>query len=356
VSGYNVLIPDSSRDLHPEMMLPIMDGLQQLQEIPVVMSMNSIRDMYEHTRYVSHGSYEIFQFYVQDLLRKNNIDFGVSVGLSAILEDGRIEELHHVMEECGIPNLLYLNARDQKVADRLESIAAAKWRYTYFVCSSEILCQLLRERGFERTLHAPLGTSPRIFHPHDGIPENAPFALKHDDERLTQGYDVSFVGSCSSERLRVLSSINDGSFRLAIFGDQAWAGTELADCYRGGSHYLEESNTIYNSSLINLDILAGTGQFSDYISNRVGDCMSANGLLLMRESDALCDLLGPRTQALFYEDAAALSRKIKAILADGAAERQAAAALGAYVRSEFSWDRCLQRVLPRLELCLLKQN
>lgn len=356
MSGYNVLIPDSSRDLHPEMMLPIMDGLQQLQEIPVVMSMNSIRDMYEHTRYVSHGSYEIFQFYVQDLFRKSNIDFGVSVGLSAILEDGRIQELHHVMEECGIPNLLYLNARDLKVVDRLESIAADKWRCTYFVCSSEILCQQLRERGFDRTLHAPLGTSPRIFYPHDAIPDNAPFALQSADERLTKGYDVSFVGSCSTERLRILTSVYDGSFSLAIFGDQAWAGTALAECYRGRCHYLEESNTVFNSSRINLDIPVSADQFSDYVSNRVSDCLAANGLLLMQDCQALRELLGPKTEVLFYTDPESLAQRIHAVLADGAQERDAAAALGAYVRSEFRWDRCLQRVLPSLELCLLKQK
>ena len=356
MSGYNVLIPDSSRDLHPEMMLPIMDGLQQLQEVPVVMSMSSIRDMYEHTRYVSHGSYEIFQFYVQDLFRKNNIDFGVSVGLSAILEDGRIQELHHVMEECGIPNLLYLNARDAKVVDKLESIGADNWKCTYFVCSSAELCDLLKQRGFTRTLHAPLGTSPRIFYPQDKPPADAPFAIQADNERLASDFDVSFVGRYSAERERTLNEIHDGSFRLAIFGDESWEHTQLSSSYRGGSHYLAESNTIFNCSRINLDIPLQAEQFSDYISNRVSDCLAARGLLLLPRSAALRDLLGPDAELLFYDDTTHLRRRIGAVLSEGQTERDAVIRLSDHVTGEYRWDRCLQRVLPSLELCLLTRS
>lgn len=356
MSGYNVLIPDSSRDLHPELMLPIMDGLQQLEQTPVVMSMSSIRDMYKHTRYVSHGSYEIFQFYVQDLFRKHNIDFGVSIGLSAILEDGQIQELHHVMEECSIPNLLYLNAKDSRVIDKLQSIGAESWQYTYLVCSSRKLCELLREAGFEKSVHAPLGTSTRIFHPADAVPANAAFELKLEDERLCQGYEVSFVGCHSPNRERILYGLREAGVKLAIFGDPSWQDSGLKDIYRGSSHYLEETNTVFNSSRITLDIPLQKGQFDDYVSNRVSDSLASNCILLTPENQMIRDLLGSNSDHMFYREADELAYKIERILADDEDARKACAAMGQLIRSEFSWDRCLQRVMPSLEMCLLRQK
>ncbi|MCB1185598.1 glycosyltransferase [bacterium] len=353
MGGYNVLIPDSSRDLHPEMMLPIMDGLQQLEEVPVVLSMESIRDMYKHTRYVSHGSYEIFQFYVNDLFRKHNIDFGISVGLSAILEDGSIHELHHLMEECSIPNLLFLNARDPRVLEKLDDIGAAKWEYTYMVCSSRKMCSLLEQRGYRRVVHAPLGTSTRIFHPEHNAPGNAPFPQR-DDERLTTGFDVSFVGNYSVNRERVLNAVRNSGVQLAVFGDPNWQDSELSDVYRGPSNYLQETNTIYNNSLLSLDIPMHSGQFSDYLSNRVSDCLATGCVLLTPRNEDVLELLGPEAADLMYGTSEELPELVKSCLADPAAAKHAAMLASARLQEEFRWDRCLSRVMPNLEMCLLK--
>ncbi|MCB1218530.1 glycosyltransferase [bacterium] len=356
MGGYNVLIPDSSRDLHPETMLPIMDGLQQLEDVPVVMSMDRIRDMYKHTRYVSHGSYEIFQFYVNDLFRKHNIDFGVSVGLSAILEDGSIQELHHLMEECQIPNLLFLNARDPRVIERLDSVQASQWKFTYMVCSSRRMVELLEQRGYGTVLHAPLGTSPRIFHPAGSVPDNAPFPLRSDDERLTQNYDVSFVGCHSVNRERILSAVRAAGIQLAVFGDPSWQDSQLSDCYRGPCHYLQESNTVYNHSRITLDIPMHKSQFRDYLSNRVSDGLASGCITLTQHNPDILSLLGSSVEALMYDDPSELPEMIQRVLDDPLPYATASQLAGELIRDEYRWERCLQRVLPSLEMCLIRQG
>ena len=101
--GYNVLIPDICRDRAPELMLPVMAAMQELNHTPVVMEMNSISAMYRQMRYERHGCYEIFEFYVKDLYKKYKIDFGFSAGLGIVLEDEKKDEAHNLLEEAAIP-------------------------------------------------------------------------------------------------------------------------------------------------------------------------------------------------------------------------------------------------------------
>jgi len=106
MSGYRILVPDSSQRFAAPISLPLMDAMQALGNTPVVMDMASVTSMYRRMRYESHGCYEIFGFYVRDLLKKESVDFGLAVGLWGILEDGFKKEAHNLVDECSLPNLI----------------------------------------------------------------------------------------------------------------------------------------------------------------------------------------------------------------------------------------------------------
>jgi hypothetical protein len=361
MDGYNILIPSSCQQTSPELTLPIMDALQSLGHTPVVLDMASMAAMYQEMRYERHGCYEIFGFYSKDLIRQGKIDFGISVGLGLILEDPLKAEAHNLVEESGLPNVIYLHLRNSAVLGKLKEIGAENWRHTFFVSSCKSITDELRESGISLVETLAPGTSARIFYPLDQAPEDAAFSAKRDDEWATDGFDVSFVGSYSPLREKLLAALARAGIRLAIFGDAGWRQSkELMPFYRNQARYLQDVNTIYNHSRINLDLPYDDQQSPGYVSSRLFDCLASGSFMLTYGRPALADYFEPEHELATFEtghngDAVILILQSVKYYLEQAVDRQALALRGhRRVMSRHLWRHRLEGLMPRLEMHLLQ--
>jgi len=353
VRGYNVLIPDVSRRWLPAITLPLMDALQALGHTPVTLNMVSINNMYRQLRYQRRGCYEIFQFYLKDIVSKGHIDFGLSPGLGIVLEDPQKQEAHHLLEECGVPNILYLHGRTADAARKLESLDAASWRHTVIASSSAALLGHLSEVDQGRALHVSPGTSLRIYYPAADPPADAPYPLLSDDERLAGGFEVCFAGSHSPGRERLLAALDDAGVALAVFGDKAWQNSAVAQLWRGQVNYLTELNTVYNSSAIVLDLPHEDCELEDYVSTRLPDCLASGSLLLTYGRPGLGRLMAAGEEAAVFDGETQLVESARHYLANPA-ERESLAARGRRrAAAEHGWADRVGQLLPALELQLL---
>ena len=353
MNGYNIMIPDACVRGNPEVALPVMDVLQALGHTPVKMSMGAIHDMYQTMRYQRHGCYEIFQFYLQDMLKKGKIDFGISIGLSVILEDGQKQETHHLLEECKIPSLIYLHSRDHSLVEELKRIGAADWQHSYIVVTSERLAGMLRQSGIERVSATTPGTSFRIFYPGDDRPDNAAYRVLDGDERLTQGFDVSFVGSYGPRRAEYIAALVDAGVQVAVFGDAGWKDSPVRAQWRNSVRYLTDVNTIYNHSKVNLDLPHDGCLLDDYISYRVQDCLAARGFLLTHRRARISEILEPIHDIALYDDADGLVQSVQYYLEHDEERANLVRRGHRRIREEGCWSKRIARLLPQLEMHVL---
>lgn len=353
MSGYNILIPDLSRNQMPYIVLPVMDALQALGHTPVTMDMTSINTMYNQMRYQRHGCYEIFQFYVRDLVKKGKIDFGFCAGMYIVLEDSNKQEAHHLLEECGIPNIVYVHSRDHSVIARLHELHAREWQHTFIACSSGILAEQLGKSGLGRAVHVPPGANFRLFYPQDHPPENAAFSVHSDDPRLTRDFDISFTGCYGVKREELLGALVDAGLRVAVFGEERWRQSRLSRHWRNTAHYLQDLNTIYNASRINLDLPHDGTRLEDYTSCRLFDVLAAKGFLLAHRRLGLENAVDLDREIVAFDDAAELVKWARYYL-DHDEERLAVARRGHQrIVKECGWHRRLDSLLPQLEMHLL---
>lgn len=361
MSGYNILIPSSCQQTSPELMLPIMDALQHLGHVPVVLDMESIAAMYQELRYERHGCYEIFEFYARDLIREGKIDFGISVGLGLILEDPLKAEAHNLLEESGLPNVIYLHLRNNAALAKLKAIGADRWRHTFFVSSCRSITEELRASGIALAETIAPGTSARLFYPQDQAPENAAFNARRDDGWATEGFDVSFIGSYSPLRDKLLSALAAAGIRLAVFGDAGWKQSkDLLPFYRNQARYLQDVNTIYNHSRINLDLPFDDQQAPGYVSSRLFDCLASGSFMLTYNRPALEEYFEPEHGLATYEtghngDAVILILQSVKYYLEQDVDRLALAARGRRrVMSRHLWQHRLEGLIPRMEMHLLQ--
>jgi hypothetical protein len=361
MNGYNILIPSSCQQTSPELTLPIMDALQYLGHTPVVLDMASMAAMYQELRYERHGCYEIFGFYANDLIREGKIDFGISVGLGLILEDPMKAEAHNLVEESGLPNVIYLHHRTGAALEKLKSIGAKTWQHTYFVSSCKSHTDDLRESGIVLAETLAPGTSARLFYPQDQAPADAAFAAKRDDGWATEGFDVSFIGSYSPLRDKLLSALARAGIRLAVFGDAGWKQSkELQPFYRNQARYLQDVNTIYNHSSINLDLPYDDQQAPGYVSSRLFDCLASGSFMLTYGRPALAEHFEPEHELATFEtghngDAVILILQSVKYYLEQDIDRLALAARGRRrVMSRHLWQHRLEVLIPRMEMHLLQ--
>lgn len=353
MSGYNVLIPDICRQQSPQVTLPVMDALQSMGHSPVTLSMIAINDMYQTMRYQRHGCYEIFQFYVQDLVRKGNINFGFSAGLTIVLEDPAKSETHHLLEECDIPNIVYLHTREHGTIAKLLELGAVDWQHTYITVTSSKLATLLEKRGVKRVVHIHPGVCPRIFFPADHPPVNAAYDLKPGDERLAADYDVSFAGSCTPQREHLLVALKDAGVRLAIFGGEDWRESALSGQWRGKAGYITELNTVFAASKLVLDLPHEQSIFPDYISVRVFDSLASGRALVTYRRVGLDDVVDSTRDVISFDDTGELVKAVKYYL-EHDEERLTIAQRGhRRIMEQGRWEQRLDCLIPQLEMHLL---
>jgi hypothetical protein len=354
MSGYNVLIPSACQQASPELTLPVMDALQVLGHTPVVLDMASLAAMYQEMRYERHGCYEIFGFYARDMLREGKIDFGISVGLGLILEDPLKQEAHNLLEESGIPSMIYLHLRDDSAVAKLEAIHASAWRHTFFVCSTATQAETLSQSGFALTEHVAPGTSARLFYPQDQPPSTAAFSIRREDGWATEDFDVSFIGSHSVLRESLLSSLVEAGVKLAVFGEPKWKECPaLHGCFRNHARYMQDVNTIYNYSRISLDLPFSESQPDDYVSCRVFDCLASGNFLLTYARPELAAHFEPGHEIATYEPGELVKCVKYYLQAD--VDRVAFAARGRRrVMAQHLWSHRLEQLIPRVELHLLR--
>lgn len=355
MEGYNVVIPDICQKRMAEITLPVMDALQSLGHTPTVLNLASVVQMYQEYRYQRHACYEIFGFYFQDLMKRSQVDFGFCVGLSGMLEDVSKKEVHNLLDEAGIPNVMLVHARETRLLlERLGRTGARDWQHTMMACTSRAVAAELREAGYPNAIYCPPGANPRLFYPDSQVPDNAAYPLSAD-ERLAHGFEASFVGSWTPGREALLLPLQEAGLRLGVFGDEHWTRSALATSYGGPANYLSEVNTIYNNSQINLDLPHEGSSVEDYISFRIYDCLASGNFLLAYHRPGQEQLWAEGQELAGGYQPAELLEAVRFHLGQPDECQRIALRGHEAAVSEHTWQQRLRGIiLPGLEMSLLK--
>jgi spore maturation protein CgeB len=194
----------------------------------------------------------------------------------------------------------------------------------------------MKKLGFKKVHYMPIAANTKRFKKLD---------FNEDDAR-EYGADVSFVGSRTLKRERVLSALTD--FDLAIWGYD-WenaADERLRECARGAADNENELVKVYNHSKININVTVDQGVSS--LNMRVFDCMASGGFLISdykQDFDSLFD----KGEAVAFRELDELPRMVKRYL-ERAEERMAIAEKGRLrVAADHSYSKRIEFIMNLLE-------
>jgi spore maturation protein CgeB len=212
----------------------------------------------------------------------------------------------------------------------------------------------LQEAGLSNIVHCLPGANPRLFFPDTHVPLDAAFPFS-TAERLSRGFDVSFVGSWTPGREAALQDIHAAGIDLAIFGDAGWGRSPLVGLYGGSVNYLSELNTVYNASRINLDLPHEASLLPDYVSFRVHDCLASGNFLLAHQRPGLEHLWEEGAELAGSYESGMLVDALREHLAEPLNCRAVAVRGRETVLGQHTWQNRLRTdILPQLEMRLLK--
>jgi hypothetical protein len=351
--GYNILIPDLCAQRQPQLTIPIWGAIQSLGHTVVTMNMKYTYEMYRKMRYDSHGGYEIFQFYQQDSMRKGRIDFGFSAGLLVVMEDARKQEAHHLIDECGIPNIILLHDPHSLQTDKLAQIGAPEWEHTFIICTSRQYAKMVEQLGVKRVTYMPPATNTRVYYKYTRIPDNPARPLKNDDPRLTSDFDVVFVGAHGFKREEMLTAVADSGVRLAVFGP-GWQDSPLKPYWRNTAHYIDDVNTIYNAAKVVLDLPNDNVRLDDYMSLRLFDAAATSATIIAYQHAELDEQFEPHFEYVPFKTTEELVKNVSYFASNDDAREPIGRRAWQRVQDDHTWERRIDYILPQLEMHLLK--
>jgi hypothetical protein len=131
-----------------------------------------------------------------------------------------------------------------------------------------------------------------------------PFATnikRHFPDTQAYRYDVSFVGSFSQARAKVITALAEAGIRVDVFGDDPWhAAASKRLVYHGPADNQTQAPNIYRQSRMNLNITSP--QLIRALPVRAFDVMACGGFLLTDDRKDAGTLFRPGSDLVIYRD------------------------------------------------------
>ena len=199
-------------------------------------------------------------------------------------------------------------------------------RYHLF-CWDKAYEDVVKSLGVSRFTYMPFATNPKIYKPLS----------------LEKVYDVSFVGTWSEKRQKVLSELADKSIKIDLFGDKAWEQLNHPNIhFHGFANNRTECPRIFAQSKINLNIT--NEQLLTSLPLRIFDVGACSTFLLTDDQEDARKIFN-KDELVIYKDTNDLAEKIHFYLDNKTERDEVAGKLYKKVISDFTYSIQLEKIL-----------
>ena len=276
------------------------------------------------------------QVYVQDIASMSSLHEGMIAILDGLV-NVKPDVLFTIDRVALLPNLVAVLENPPQAVSWFfdDPFAFINDDYLHINSHYHIFCwdrayvPRLKEKGFRHVEYQPFATNPLIYRP---------------DDRGGTEYDVSFVGTASEKRIRMLKQLAGAGIRVDLFGDDGLRRVGHPNAvYHGMASNREDCPRIYSRSKINLNIT--NEQLITSLPVRVFDVLACGGFLLTDAQQDASELFRPGEELAVYSDPGDLAAKVRYYLEHENERNRIRQAGRAKVLEQFTFDAIVPRML-----------
>ena len=278
------------------------------------------------------------QIYVQDIASMSSLHEGMIAILDGLV-NVKPDVLFTIDRVALLPNLVaVLEDPPQAVSWFFDDpFAFINDDYLHINSHYHIFCwdrayvPRLKEKGFRYVEYQPFATNPLVYKP---------------DEGGGAEYEVSFVGTASEKRIRMLTRLAEAGIRIDIFGDEGLRRIAHPNAvYHGMATNRQDCPRIYSRSKINLNIT--NEQLITSLPVRVFDVLACGGFLLTDAQQDASELFTPGEDLAVYRNPQELAERVRYFL-EHEGERDRIRQSGrAKVLERFTFDAIVPHMIDR---------
>ena len=203
-------------------------------------------------------------------------------------------------------------------------------RYHFF-CWDKAYEDVVKSLGVSRFYYLPFATNPAIYKPSE----------------VKKIYDVSFVGTWSEKREKVLLGLAEKGIEIDLFGNSKWSDFKHPNIkFHGFADNRTECPKIYSESKINLNIT--NEQLLTSLPLRIFDVGACNTFLLTDDQEDARRIFS-RDELVIYSDQKDLAEKISFYLKNDEERQRIGQNLFKKISGEFTYEVQLNKLLTALD-------
>lgn len=204
-------------------------------------------------------------------------------------------------------------------------------RYHFF-CWDKAYEDVVKSLGVSRFHYLPFATNPDIYKPSE----------------CNKIYDVSFVGTWSEKREKVLLELASKGIEIDLFGNSKWSELKHTKIrFHGFADNRTECPKIYSQSKINLNIT--NEQLLTSLPLRIFDVGACNTFLLTDDQEDAKTIFS-RDELVIYKDHEDLAEKVNLYLQNDEERQRIGQNLFNRISSEFTYEVQLKKLLTALNI------
>ena len=276
------------------------------------------------------------EVYVQDIAAIGNLHEGMIAILDGIVRV-QPDALFTIDRVALLPNLMTVLDNPPRAISWFfdDPFAFINDDYLHINSHYHIFCwdrayvPRLKEKGFRYVEYQPFATNPLVYKP---------------DEGGGAEYEVSFVGTASEKRIRMLTRLAEAGIRIDIFGDEGLRRIAHPNAvYHGMATNRQDCPQIYSRSKINLNIT--NEQLITSLPVRVFDVLACGGFLLTDAQQDASELFRPGEELAIYNDEQDLAAMVRYFLEHEDERNRIRQAGRAKVLDRFTFDAIVPHML-----------
>lgn len=203
-------------------------------------------------------------------------------------------------------------------------------RYHLF-CWDRAYEDVVKSLGVDRFYYLPFATNPKIYKP-------------SSEQKI---YDVSFVGTWSEKRQRVLTELAENGIKVDLFGNKKWLELNHENItFHGFADNRKDCPKIYCQSKINLNIT--NEQLLTSLPLRIFDVGACNTFLLTDDQEDAKRIFSKK-ELVIYKDVNDLTQKIHYYLDHQSERDKVGERLYSKISTQFTYQVQLSKLLNELE-------
>ena len=190
---------------------------------------------------------------------------------------------------------------------------------------------VVKSLGVSRFYYLPFATNPEIY----------------KAQKVEKKYDVSFVGTWSDKRAKVLLDLAERGIKIDLFGNNKWEEINHPNIlFHGFADNRKECPEIYSASKINLNIT--NDQLLTSLPLRIFDVGACNSFLLTDDQDDARSIF-QKDELIIYKNTDDLEEKILYYLANESERELISQKMYEHVNKDYTYEVQLSKMLEMLD-------